>query len=76
MEVFLSIVGGEASGCELRFRCLKPLAWNFGKKGRHGTYGCVFFGKMCAKCDTKMADTQLGLLGMNFAAKPLPKNSW
>jgi hypothetical protein len=32
MEVFLSIVGGGAGGCELRFRCLKPLAWIFGKK--------------------------------------------
>ncbi len=44
MEVFLSIVGGGASGCELGFRRLKPLAWIFGKKGRHDAYGYVCFG--------------------------------
>jgi hypothetical protein len=68
----------------LRFRCLKPLAWIFGKRGRHDTYGYVCFGDegggigavhsgaaevangnvLCAKCDAKMSDTQLGLLGM------------
>ncbi len=44
MEVFLSIVGCGASGRELRFRCLKPLTWIFGKKCWHDAYGYVCFG--------------------------------
>jgi hypothetical protein len=44
MEVFLSIVGCGAGGCELGFRRLKPLTWIFGKKGGHDAYGYVCFG--------------------------------
>jgi hypothetical protein len=44
MEVFLSIVGGGAGGGKLCLRRLEPLAWIFGKKGRHDTYGYVCFG--------------------------------
>ena len=44
MEVFLSIVGCGAGGCELRFRRLKPLTWIFGKECWHDAYGYVCFG--------------------------------
>jgi hypothetical protein len=44
MEVFLSIVGCGAGGCELRFRRLKPLTWIFGKECWHDAYGYMCFG--------------------------------
>ncbi len=43
-KYFCPFVGCGAGGPELRFCCLKPLTWIFGKKCWHDAYGYMCFG--------------------------------